>query len=45
MPRTWGWLCAAPVEHAAVVEGFYVEDPDGRRVEITYDDPAVYWQE
>ena len=34
-----------PVEHTAWSRGFYVDDPDGRRVEITYDDRGVYWQE
>jgi catechol 2,3-dioxygenase-like lactoylglutathione lyase family enzyme len=40
-----GLSVRGPVEHTAWSKGFYVEDPDGRRVEITYDNRAVYWQE
>lgn len=45
MPRAWGLPVRGPVEHTAWSKGFYVEDPDGCRVEITYDNRAVYWQE
>jgi catechol 2,3-dioxygenase-like lactoylglutathione lyase family enzyme len=33
-----------PVDHTPWSRGFYVRDPDGRRVEITYDDHSVYWR-
>jgi catechol 2,3-dioxygenase-like lactoylglutathione lyase family enzyme len=34
-----------PVDHTPWSKGFYARDPDGRRVEIVYDDKGVYWQE
>ena len=34
-----------PVEHTAWSKGFYVADPDGRRVEVTFDDRSVFWRE
>jgi catechol 2,3-dioxygenase-like lactoylglutathione lyase family enzyme len=34
-----------PVDHTPWSKGFYVQDPEGRRIEITYDDRGVYWQE
>jgi catechol-2,3-dioxygenase len=34
-----------PVEHTAFSKGFYLGDPDGRRLEFTYDDRGVYWRE
>jgi catechol-2,3-dioxygenase len=34
-----------PIEHTAFSKGFYVSDPDGRRLEFIHDDPAVYWHE
>jgi len=40
-----GLAVRGPVEHTVWSRGFYVEDPDGRRVEITYDDRAVYWRD
>lgn len=43
--ESMGLAVRGPVEHTPWSRGFYVEDPDGRRVEITYDDRAVYWQE
>jgi catechol 2,3-dioxygenase-like lactoylglutathione lyase family enzyme len=43
--RDMGLSVRGPVEHTGWSKGFYVEDPDGRRVEITFDDRAVYWQE
>jgi hypothetical protein len=27
------------------VPGFYLGDPDGRRLEFTHDDRGVYWRE
>ncbi len=40
-----GALTRPPVGHTPWSRGFYVRDPDGRRLEFTYDDHAVYWQE
>jgi catechol-2,3-dioxygenase len=43
--REMGLEVRGPVEHTAWSKGFYVTDPDGRRVEVTYDDRGVYWRE
>ena len=43
--ESMGLPVRGPVEHTPWSRGFNVEDPDGRRLEITYDDRAVYWQE
>jgi catechol 2,3-dioxygenase-like lactoylglutathione lyase family enzyme len=43
--RRMGALQREPVEHTPWSKGFLVRDPDGRRIEITYDDQGVYWQE
>jgi catechol-2,3-dioxygenase len=34
-----------PVEHTPFSRGFYLSDPDGRRLEFIHDDPGVYWRE
>jgi catechol 2,3-dioxygenase-like lactoylglutathione lyase family enzyme len=34
-----------PVGHTPWSKGFYVRDPDGRRIEITYDNRGIYWLE
>lgn len=34
-----------PLEHTPSFRGFYLSDPDGRRLEFTHDDPGVYWRE
>ena len=34
-----------PVDHTPWSKGFYTSDPDGRHIEIVYDDKGVYWQE
>jgi predicted enzyme related to lactoylglutathione lyase len=34
-----------PVEPTPWSRAFLIRDPDGRRIEITYDDRGVYWQE
>ena len=34
-----------PVDHTPYSKGFVVRDPDGRRIEIVYDDRGVYWRE
>jgi catechol 2,3-dioxygenase-like lactoylglutathione lyase family enzyme len=43
--RTLGAIQREPVDHTAWSRGFLVRDPDGRRVEITFDDRSVYWRE
>jgi catechol 2,3-dioxygenase-like lactoylglutathione lyase family enzyme len=43
--RDLGAVAREPVEHTAWSRGFLVRDPDGRRIEIVYDDRAVYWQD
>ena len=40
-----GCSVRGPVEHTPASKGFYLEDPDGRRLEFTYDDRGVYWRE
>ena len=34
-----------PVEHNAWSRGLYLRDPDGRRLEITYNDHGAFWRE
>jgi catechol-2,3-dioxygenase len=34
-----------PVEHSPFSRGFYLSDPDGRRLEFIHDDPGVYWRD
>lgn len=41
--RSLGVLERGPVEHTPWSQGIYMRDPDGRRLEFTYDDPSVYW--
>jgi catechol-2,3-dioxygenase len=43
--RALGCEIRGPVEHTAQSKGFYLRDPDGRRLEFTYDDRGVYWPE
>jgi catechol 2,3-dioxygenase-like lactoylglutathione lyase family enzyme len=38
-------LAREPVEPTPWSRGFLVYDPDGRRLEFTYDDHGVFWQE
>lgn len=38
-----GALQRGPVQHTDWSRGFYVTDPDGRRLEFTCDDQSVYW--
>jgi catechol 2,3-dioxygenase-like lactoylglutathione lyase family enzyme len=40
-----GALQREPVEPTHWSRAFLVRDPDGRRIEVTYDDRGVYWQE
>ncbi len=34
-----------PIDHSPLSRGFYLSDPDGRRVEVTYQDHGVFWDE
>jgi catechol-2,3-dioxygenase len=43
--RALGCDVRGPVEHTAYSKGFYLDDPDGRRLEFVQDDPGVYWLE
>ena len=42
--RHLGILRGDPVDRTAWSRGFVVQDPDGRRIEITYEDHAVFWR-
>jgi catechol 2,3-dioxygenase-like lactoylglutathione lyase family enzyme len=42
--RRLGALRRDPVDHTKWSRGFVVDDPDGRRIEITYEDRAVFWR-
>jgi catechol-2,3-dioxygenase len=42
--RALGCEIRGPVEHTSFSKGFYVSDPDGRRLEFIHDDPGVYWR-
>jgi catechol 2,3-dioxygenase-like lactoylglutathione lyase family enzyme len=42
--RRLGALRRDPVDHTKWSRGFVVHDPDGRRIEITYEDRAVFWR-
>ena len=43
--RGLGALQREPVDPTPWSRAFLVRDPDGRRIEITYDDRSVYWRE
>ena len=43
--RALGCEIRGPIEHTAFSQGFYLNDPDGRRLEFIHDDPGVYWRE
>jgi catechol 2,3-dioxygenase-like lactoylglutathione lyase family enzyme len=43
--RRMGVLQREPVDPTPWSRAFLVRDPDGRRIEITYDDRSVYWRE
>jgi catechol 2,3-dioxygenase-like lactoylglutathione lyase family enzyme len=43
--RALGALQREPVDPTPWSRAFLVRDPDGRRIEITYDDRGVYWYE
>jgi len=43
--RLMGAVVRDPVAHSSWSKGFYVQDPDGRRIELTYDNRGIYWLE
>jgi len=43
--RRMGALQREPVQHTPWSKSTYIRDPDGRRIECTYDDRGVFWQE
>jgi catechol 2,3-dioxygenase-like lactoylglutathione lyase family enzyme len=43
--RRLGCQIRGPLEHTPSSRGFYLSDPDGRRLEFTHDDRGVYWRE
>jgi catechol 2,3-dioxygenase-like lactoylglutathione lyase family enzyme len=40
-----GCAIRGPLEHTSWSRGFYLSDPDGRRLEFTHDDRGVYWRD
>jgi hypothetical protein len=38
-------LTREPVNPTAWSRAFLVRDPDGRRIEVTYDNRGIYWLE
>lgn len=43
--RLLGAVVRDPVVHSQWSRGFYVRDPDGRRIEITYENRGISWLE
>ena len=43
--RTMDAVVREPVAHSPWSKGFYVRDPDGRRIEIMHDNRGIYWLE
>jgi catechol 2,3-dioxygenase-like lactoylglutathione lyase family enzyme len=43
--RAMGVLTREPVNPTAWSRAFLVRDPDGRRIEVTYDNRGIYWLE
>ena len=43
--RRLGCEIQGPLEHTPSSRGFYLSDPDGRRLEFTHEDRGVYWRE
>jgi catechol 2,3-dioxygenase-like lactoylglutathione lyase family enzyme len=42
--RAWGILKRGPVEHTPITRGLFLSDPDGREIEIVYNDLGAFWQ-
>jgi catechol 2,3-dioxygenase-like lactoylglutathione lyase family enzyme len=43
--RAMGVVTRDPVSPTAWSRAFLVRDPDGRRIEVTYDNRGIYWLE
>jgi catechol 2,3-dioxygenase-like lactoylglutathione lyase family enzyme len=43
--RGLGCDIRGPVAHSPGSRGLYLSDPDGRRLEFTYEDRGLYWRE
>jgi catechol 2,3-dioxygenase-like lactoylglutathione lyase family enzyme len=43
--RALGVVTREPVNPTAWSRAFLVRDPDGRRIEVTYDNRGIYWLE
>jgi hypothetical protein len=43
--KAMGVLRRGPVDHTSVSKGMFVEDPDGRQIEIAYNDLGVFLAE
>jgi catechol 2,3-dioxygenase-like lactoylglutathione lyase family enzyme len=43
--RALGVVTLEPVNPTAWSRAFLVRDPDGRRIEVTYDNRGIYWLE
>lgn len=42
--KSMGILKRGPVEHTPFTKGLFLGDPDGREIEIVYNDLGVFWQ-
>jgi len=42
--RGLGCEIRGPVDHSGSSRGFYVADPDGRRLEFVHEDRGVFWR-
>ena len=42
--RRLGCEIRGPLEHGSSSRGFYLSDPDGRRLEFTHEDRGVFWR-
>jgi catechol-2,3-dioxygenase len=42
--RGLGCEIRGPVDHGGSSKGFYLSDPDGRRLEFTHEDRGVFWR-
>jgi len=43
--RRLGCEIRGPLQHGSSSRGFYLSDPDGRRLEFTHEDRGVFWRE
>lgn len=42
--KAMGIVKRGPVEHTPFTKGLFLSDPDGREIEIVYNDIGVFWQ-